>query len=236
MALVRLRYGARRDGRYTRGPGPPGLAGGGAAYMRNSPGTRRRPRWLRLAALRSPPGGGGGRPDLPRRPLCELGWPVHHRAPGGHRPPGVVRGAPGQTVGLRAAGFPGTWSDRFGDAQRGWFGVTSPAAGPMPTSSPPVTPTAGRVPAGPASTTWLVPGIWATACSTGSPPSSPKVRSGECPGRDHDGLQGPDVCEHADPGHSSLNVHALRAACRVTQRQPATRRSNAVRTPRRGRT
>ena len=37
---------------------------------------------------------------------------------------GVVS-APGQTVGLRAAGFPGTWSDRFGDAQRGWFGVTS---------------------------------------------------------------------------------------------------------------
>jgi hypothetical protein len=36
-----------------------------------------------------------------------------------------VARAPGQTVGLRAAGFPGTWSDRFGDAQRGWFGVSS---------------------------------------------------------------------------------------------------------------
>jgi hypothetical protein len=36
-----------------------------------------------------------------------------------------VLSAPGKAAGLRAAGFPGTWADRFGDAQRGWSFATS---------------------------------------------------------------------------------------------------------------
>ena len=39
---------------------------------------------------------------------------------------------------------------------------------------------------------------------------------------DHDGLQGPDVCENADPGHSSLTGHAPPAACRRPRLPPAT--------------
>ena len=54
---------------------------------------------------------------------------------------GVASG-PGQTVGLRAAGSPAPGPT--GSARRSGAGSARPAADPMPTSSPPVTPTAGR--------------------------------------------------------------------------------------------
>ena len=196
--------------------------------MRNSPGTRRRPRWLRPAAPRSPPGGHGGqagqifpaaapyvnwdglyttgyRVGIARQASCEAAFdpPVaqilrRHGCAAVLRATYVnqsgsqvatvgvavmpslaaalaavssVASAPGQTAGLRAAGFPGTWSDRFGDAQRGWFGVSS--SGPYAYFFAAGYTDGRPVPAGPAPTTWLVLGIWATACSTGSPPSSP---------------------------------------------------------------
>ena len=45
---------------------------------------------------------------------------------------------------------------------------------------------------------------------------------------DHGGLQGPDVCRHADPGHSSLTGHGPLAACRRPGSSPATNSRSTI--------